>query len=76
MTTKPSIAVTPRRDGRWAVQRDGAKRASSLHDTQRAAEAAGRATAKREKTEFLIKGRGGEIKRRDSYGNDPRSRAG
>ena len=76
MARKPSIAVTPRRDGRWAVQRDGAKRASSLHETQRAAEAAGRATAKREKTEFLIKGRGGEIQRRDSYGNDPRSLPG
>ena len=76
MVRKASIAVTPRRDGRWAVQRDGAKRASSLHDTQRAAEAAGRATAKRDKTELVIKGRGGEIQRRDSYGNDPRSRAG
>ena len=76
MARKPSIAVMPRRDGRWAVKRDGAKRASSLHETQRAAEAAGRATAQREKTEFLIKGRAGEIQRRDSYGRDPRNSPG
>ena len=76
MAKKSSVAVMPRRDGRWAVKRDGAKRASSLHETQRAAEAAGRATAERETTEWLIKGRGGEIRRRDSFGNDPRNRPG
>jgi len=76
MATKPYISVEPRRDGRWAVQRDGSSRASSLHDTQRAAEAAARTAAKRDKTEVVVKGRGGEIVRRDSYGNDPPDRRG
>ena len=71
MARKAPIAVEPRRNGRWAVQRDGSSRALSLHDTQRAAEAAARAAAKRDKTELVIKGLGGTILRRDSYGNDP-----
>ena len=29
-----SIAVEPRRDGRWAVQKNGTKRASKLFDTK------------------------------------------
>ena len=76
MATKSYISVEPRDGGRWAVQRDGTSRASSLHDTQRAAEAAARAAAKRDKTEVVIKGRDGTIQRRDSYGHDPRSRKG
>ena len=65
------VHVTPR-DGRWAVERDGSQRASSLHDTQAEAEAAGRATARREQVEFNLHGRNGQIRERDSYGNDPR----
>jgi len=76
MPSKAHIAVEPRPDGRWAVQRDGSSRASSLHGTQTAAEAAGRAIARRDKTELVIKGRNGTIERRDSYGNDPRNRPG
>jgi hypothetical protein len=34
------IVVEPRPDGRWARQRNGTKRAASLHDTQAEAEAA------------------------------------
>ena len=76
MATKPHISVEPRPDGRWAAQRDGSSRASSLHKTQKAAEAAARAIARRDKTEVVIKGSDGTIQRRDSYGNDPRSRKG
>lgn len=72
MRQKPSVAITPRRDGRWAVKRDGAKRASSLHDTRRAAEAVGRAIAEREKTQFVLLGRAGDIQRRDDYATDTR----
>ena len=76
MATKPHISVEPRPDGRWAAQRDGSSRASSLHTTQKAAETAARAIARRDKTELVIKGRDGTIQRRDSYGNDSRSRKG
>ena len=76
MATRTHISVEPRPDGRWAAQRDGSSRASSLHSTQKAAEAAARAIARREKTDVVIKGRDGTIQRRDSYGDDPRSRKG
>jgi hypothetical protein len=73
---KPHIVVEPRSDERWARQKDGTRRAASLHDTQAQAEGAARAQAKREHAELVIKGRDGRIQRRDSYGNDPMSRPG
>ena len=63
------VHVTPHNNG-WQVVRDGADRASSVHPTQADAEAAGRATARREEVEFLLHGRDGQIRARDSYGND------
>jgi hypothetical protein len=70
------IAVEPRPDGRWARQRNGTKRAASLHDTQAEAEAAARAQAKRWRTELVVKGEDGRILRRESYGGDPARRPG
>jgi hypothetical protein len=70
------IVVEPRPDGRWARQKDGSRRAASLHATQADAERAARAQAKRERTELVVKGRNGQIQRRDSYGSDPRSQPG
>jgi len=75
-TNVDHIVVEPRPDGRWAVQRNGTKRAASLHDTQAEAEEAARAQAKRWRTELVIKGRDGQILRRDSYGGDPARRPG
>jgi hypothetical protein len=66
----PPVHVTKREDG-WAVVREGATRASSLHRTQAEAEVAGRATAERERTEFFLHGRNNQFRERDSYGNDP-----
>jgi Uncharacterized protein conserved in bacteria (DUF2188) len=62
MPNRP-VHVAPRGEN-WAVEREGADRASSLHDTQAAAEKAGRATARDEKTEFLLHGRDGAIRER------------
>ena len=76
MAAKSNIAVEPRSDGHWAVQRDGTKRASSLHNTQKQAESAARAMAKRDGVELVVKGRDGAIQRRDSFGNDPPRRRG
>ena len=39
--TNKNIHVTPHGD-KWAVQREGSSRASSLHDTQKEAEQKGR----------------------------------
>lgn len=70
-TEKKGVHITHRDDGRWTVTRDEAQRASSVHDTQADATSAGRETARREHTELYIHGRDGQIRARDSYGNDP-----
>lgn len=66
----PPIEVVPE-GARWAVRREGASRAASVHDTQAQAEVAGRRLAKKHQTELIIKDRHGRIERRDSYGHDP-----
>ncbi len=67
---KPGVIVGPQ-GKQWAVKRAGSDRASSLHDTQKQAEEKGRNTARREKTEFELRNRQGQIREKDSYGNDP-----
>ena len=66
------IHVMPDRD-RWAVTRDGVDAPLSTHDTQEEAIDAGRAAARRDETEFLVHGSDGQIREKDSYGNDPRN---
>ncbi|MHB8797531.1 MAG: DUF2188 domain-containing protein [Thermoanaerobaculia bacterium] len=57
--------------GDWAVRREGSSRVSSIHDTQRDAEKAGRPIAQRDKTEVVIHRPDGTIRDSNSYGNDP-----
>ena len=56
---------------KWAVRREGADRASSLHDTQAAAKDKGRGTAQRDQVELIWQGQDGKIKGRNRYGSDP-----
>lgn len=63
--------VVPRPDGRWAVKPAGASRASTTHDTQRAAIEQGKGVAKNQGTELLIHRRNGTIRERNTYGRDP-----
>ena len=62
--------VVPHANG-WAVRGAGNSRASSVHSTQVEAAQAARTTAQRQGSELLIHGRNGQIRARDSYGNDP-----
>ena len=64
---KRNVHVTPHGD-KWAVMREGNKRASSLHNTQKQAEMKGREAARRDKTEFYLHDQQGQIRERDSYG--------
>lgn len=57
--------------GGWAVRGAGNGRATSVHDTQRAAIDAARGIAQNQHSELLIHGRNGQIRDRDSYGGDP-----
>ncbi|MGX9146802.1 DUF2188 domain-containing protein [Mesorhizobium sp. 128a] len=68
--TKRNQHVVPHSDG-WAVKGAGAQRASSVHETQKAAIDAGRLVARNQGTELLVHGRNGQIRERDSHGHDP-----
>jgi hypothetical protein len=72
-TTKDAVWVQPHhvQDGKWQTRRENASRASRVFDTQTEAERHGRKTAQRERVELIVAGRDGEIRSRNSYGNDP-----
>lgn len=55
----------------WAVRGVGNDRVTSVHQTQQQAIDRGRNIAQRERAELLIHGRDGQIRARDSFGNDP-----
>ena len=59
------------RAGDWAVKRAGSERAARVYKTQKEAEQFGRELARKDKTEFVLHGRDGKIRDKDSYGNDP-----
>lgn len=67
---KKNVWVTRRDDGQWQVIREGADRASSVHDTQRDADARAREIAIRDGVERITQGRDGKIRSKDSYGNE------
>ena len=58
-------------DNRWAVRGAGSQRATSVHRTQREAIDIGRQIASNQGTELFVHGRNGQIRERDSHGNDP-----
>ncbi len=62
--------VVPRPNG-WAVKPETNQRATSIHRTQRQAIDAARKAAINSGSEVIIHGRGGRIRERSSYGNDP-----
>lgn len=64
-----AVHVVPEGD-RWAIEIDGTKH--DRHDTQAAAIEAGRERARQEQGELVIHGADGEIREKDSHGNDPR----
>lgn len=72
MLDKQPIEVRPD-SGQWVVARKGSSRALSKHPTQKEAEPVGRDRARRDKVEFILKGRDGHIRKKDSYGSDPPS---
>lgn len=67
---KSNLHVVPR-GNQWAVQREGAGRASSLHRIQGDAIDAARRIAQDERGELFIHRPNGRIRDRNSYGNDP-----
>ena len=64
------VQVTPN-SGSWNVIQDGNQIGS--FPTQQEAEQTGRQTAKQIGAEFQLHAEDGQIRQKDSYGNDPRS---
>ena len=74
-----AVHVAPLADDRprkWIVYRGRASRAIARSTTQALAIRIGRAEAKRTRVEFVVHGRDGRIRRKDSFGRDPRRRKG
>jgi hypothetical protein len=68
MADKNNHWISQREDGRWADKREGATRASGLHDTQQEAFKSARKTALAEGGEVFIKNQEGQIRERNTYG--------
>jgi hypothetical protein len=65
----PDVHVVPR-GNEWALEVGGQVR--STHSTQSEAVSRGRQVAEQEQGELVVHGKGGEIREKDSHGNDPR----
>lgn len=68
--SKKDIHVVKHDEG-WAVRREGAERASSVHDTKAEAMEQARYQGRRDQVEVVEHGRDGRIQGSNSYGNDP-----
>ena len=68
--------VTPHKDGGWQVKGGGNDRATVRTDTQGEAIQIARGIAINHGTDVAIHGRNGQIRERNSYGNDPESSKG
>jgi len=71
--------VSQRDDGQWANKKDGAARATSLHDTQKQATDAARAALRQSGGgELKVKGEDGKIRAKDTIppAKDPRRSKG
>lgn len=70
MAKKPPIHTAPDGDD-WINRREGSSRPFGTYRTKAEAERAGRAAAKRDRTEHKIHNKKGQITESNSYGNDP-----
>ena len=73
MPRKKSVHISLNKGGgrKWKVTKNSI--ALSTHNTQKAAEHAGRSIAKKTHTELVTHGTDGKIRSKDSFGNDPSS---
>ncbi len=58
-------------NGEWAVRRENSSRVTGTFPTQREAIDAGREIARNQNSELVIHRPNGQIRDKDSYGNDP-----
>ncbi len=63
--------ITPHPNGGWQVKGAGNSRATVRTNTQKQAIDVGRAIAQNQQSELVIHRTNGQIRAKDSYGNDP-----
>lgn len=63
--------ITPHPSGGWQVKGAGNSRATVRTNTQKQAIDVGRAIARNQHSELVIHRTNGQIRAKDSYGNDP-----
>ena len=68
---KRPVIVGPSGDGRWTIKANGKTEPVSTHHKQSTAIDKAEKIAKEQKTELIIRGKDGQIRSKDSYGNDP-----
>jgi hypothetical protein len=66
---KKNVHVVPS-GNKWAVKPEGSTKPVSTHLTQQAASEAGKKVAKQNQSELVIHRPNGQIRDKDSYGND------
>lgn len=62
--------VTPHPNG-WQVKGAGNQKATAVKPTQQEAITVARGIAKNQKSELVVHNREGQIRQKDSFGNDP-----
>lgn len=67
---KKNQHVVPHKN-EWAVKGAGNGRVTAIHSTQSQAIEHARDIARNQKSELIIHGKNGQIREKDSYGNDP-----
>jgi hypothetical protein len=58
-------------NGKWAVKGENNSKVTSVHNTQKDATSSARDIAVNQKSELFIHRANGQIRDRNSYGNDP-----
>lgn len=67
----PDQHVTRHKNGGWQVKGAGDSKVTSKHDTQKQAIDAAKVIAENQGKEVIIHRKNGQIRTKDSYGNDP-----
>jgi hypothetical protein len=67
-----NVHVVPTDGGKWAVRIEGTDGTGPTYDSQQEAIASGTEAAQQAKVELFIHGSDGQIRERNSFGNDPR----
>ncbi|MFW6025788.1 MAG: DUF2188 domain-containing protein [Candidatus Woesearchaeota archaeon] len=71
MSNKKNQHIVPTSKGKWGVKGAKNKKITAKFNTQKEAIDYGKRICKNNKSELVIHGENGKIRRKNSYGNDP-----